>query len=96
MLESIESMMRKLPPPAPGKSANVACLLGLLFGGIGLGIYLKTVVDFVFPVALAVLASVIFGPEAGWVGGALVAGMYGYFRVHLAVDRPSDDQARAV
>lgn len=84
MLDGIEGMLRKLPRPAPNRSANVACLIGLLFGGIGLAIYLRTVVDFVFPVALAVLAAVIFGPEAGWVGGALVAALYGYFRVQVA------------
>lgn len=85
----IEDLMRKLPPPPPGRNPGIACVLGLLFGGIGLAIYLKNVVDFVFPVLIVVVLTVLLG-DIGWIGGALLAGLYGYFRVGVFVNNASE------
>jgi hypothetical protein len=83
MINGIETMMRKLPP-VTGKSPGLACVLGFLFGGIGLAIYFRNVVDAFFPAAIAVLATALIGVDAGWSAGALVAALYGYFRVTLS------------
>ena len=83
MINGIETMMRKLPPVSE-KSPGLACVLGFLFGGIGLAIYFRNVVDLIFPVAIAVLATVLIGADAGWFAGALLAALYGYYRVTLS------------
>jgi hypothetical protein len=50
-----------------------------LFGGIGLGLYFVSIVDFVIPIGLAIVGTVILGP-IGYLGGAIVAGLWGFFR----------------
>jgi hypothetical protein len=79
MLDSIVKLMDRLPPIYAEKNANLACVLGLLFGGIGLGIYFRSVVDFVLPIGIALAMTVVAG-DLGWVAGAIVASLYGYFR----------------
>ena len=37
-----------------------ACAIGLLFGGVGLAIYFRTVIDLVVPVAIVVLAAAVY------------------------------------
>jgi hypothetical protein len=83
MTDGIENLMRKLPP-VPGRNAGLASVLGFLFGGIGLAIYFRNVVDLFFPMAIAVLGTVLIGADAGWLAGALVAALYGYYRVILS------------
>lgn len=85
MLTIIESMMRKLPPPPAGRTPGMACVIGFLFGGLGLAIYLKNVVDLVFPVAIAIVLAILIG-DVGMIGGALFAALYGYFRVGIFVN----------
>ncbi|MCD0451936.1 hypothetical protein LO762_22465 [Actinocorallia sp. API 0066] len=82
MIGGIERLIRALPEPRYGASANVAAVVGFLFGGIGLAIYLRTVADFLIPVGIALAAIVLFG-DPGWFAGAVIAGIYGYFRVSL-------------
>lgn len=89
-MDEFEKLMRKLPAVPPGRSAGRACVIGVLFGGIGLAIYLKSIVDFVVPVLLILVLSVPLGADIGWIGGALFAGLYGYFRVGVfANETPS-------
>ena len=82
MLTDVENLMRQLPPPAKQRNENLACLIGFLFGGIGLAIYLRTVVDFVFPVAIGLALLLIYPPTI--LAGAVIAALYGYFRVKFA------------
>jgi hypothetical protein len=84
MLTGIENLMRKLPPPAKRRNENIACLIGFLFGGIGLAIYLRTVIDFVFPFSIAIALLVVYAGPPAWLAGAIVASLYGYFRVKFA------------
>ena len=83
MIDGIEQMMRQLPP-AYGKDAGVACIIGFVFGGLGLAIYLRNVVDLVFPVAITLFVSAFLGVQLGWLAGAIVASLYGYFRVTVS------------
>jgi len=89
MIDNIDIFMRKLPVPPAGRSAAVACVIGLLFGGIGLAIYLRNIVDFVLPVLMVIVLTVLVGGDVGVIGGALFAGLYGYVRVGVFV-RESD------
>jgi hypothetical protein len=73
-----------LPPPRKQRSPAVAVIVGFLFGGIGLALYFRTVVDFVIPVLFS-LASVAVGAainsrELGVVAGAFIAARWGYYR----------------
>jgi len=80
----LQEMMNQLPPPpANRRSPGIASVIGFLFGGIGLAIYFKNVVDLFFPVAVAIVAAVSLG-EGGWLIGAIVAALYGFYRAHLA------------
>ncbi|HME78741.1 MAG TPA: hypothetical protein VKI00_24740 [Mycobacterium sp.] len=85
MIDDIEKMMMRLPS-VKGKNAAVACIVGFIFGGIGLAVYFRNVVDLVFPVAVAFAASLVIGAlnAGGWLAGALFAALYGYFRVQLS------------
>ena len=86
MLSGIENLMRTLPPPAKQRNENIACLIGFLFGGIGLAFYLRTVIDFVFPFSIAIALVVVYPGPPAWLAGAIVAALYGYFRVKFAND----------
>jgi hypothetical protein len=73
-----------LPPPRKQRSPAAAAIVGFLFGGIGLALYFRTVVDFVIPVLYA-LASIAVGAamnlrELGIVAGAFIAARWGYYR----------------
>jgi hypothetical protein len=73
-----------LPPPRKQRSPAAAAVVGFLFGGIGLGLYFRSVLDFVIPV-LCALASVAIGAAAaygslGYLAGALIAARWGYYR----------------
>lgn len=69
----------KVPPVARPTNANVAAIIGLLIGGIGLGIYFRNVLDFLVPIAIAVILGLVIG-DIGILGGIILAGLYGYLR----------------
>ncbi len=83
MIDAIEQIMRKLPP-VKDKNAGVACALGFFFGGIGLAIYFRNIIDLVFPLAIGIFLTIFLGTDMGWFAGALLAATYGYFRVNLS------------
>ena len=68
------------------KNPGIACMVGVLFGSIGLGIYLKSFEDFVICTVVLMLL-VIFIPGVGVVPGFLLTGVYGYFRVKNSNER---------
>jgi hypothetical protein len=73
----------QLEPLDEIKNPFVAAACGFLFGGIGLGIYLKSVKDFLIPFAL-MFAIIILGiptGEALLVAVPFVWAAYGYYRV---------------
>ena len=79
----IEKMMKTLPP-VRGKSAGVACIVGFIFGGIGLAVYFRNVVDALFPLGVAFALIIVAGTDIGWLAGAVVAALYGYYRVQFS------------
>lgn len=73
-----------LSPPRKQRNPAVAAIVGFLFGGVGLALYFRTVVDLVIPVLFS-LASVAVGAamnsrELGVVAGAFIASRWGYHR----------------
>jgi hypothetical protein len=79
MLSRFEQLLDALPPLRRTTNANIACLVGLLTGGLGLAVYFRSVVDFAVPVAVAVAATLWLG-DFGVLGGAVLAGIYGFAR----------------
>ena len=76
---TVTSMSANMPSLKKRKSPGLAAVLGFLFGGIGLGIYFVSFIDFIIPVAIVVLAGAVM--KAGGVfAGAVIAAFWGYFR----------------
>ncbi len=71
--------LENMDPLSEKKDPTVALILGFLCGGIGLGIYFKSLIDFVFPVLFILVLSFSL-PVAGTFFGAVCVGVYGYFR----------------
>jgi hypothetical protein len=90
MVSETYKLMEKLSPLHKMKNPGLAAALGFAFGGIGLGIYLRSFIDFLFPIAVVLVASVVstgfamLGPDLGLLAGAIVAAMWGYFRVETS------------
>src|SRR5947208_14843358 len=84
-MKSVDWLLDKLPALRSKKNPGLAALLGLVIGGVGLGLYLWSFVDFLVPLAIVVALTLIFGATKvaaiGWLGGALIAAGWGYFRV---------------
>ena len=57
----------------------MACVIGILTGGLGLAVYFRSIVDAFMPIALVVLLGGLL-KDVGILGGLLVAGLYGYAR----------------
>lgn len=80
MIEQMEALFKKLGPLKAEKSPAVAAVWGFFLGGIGLGIYLLSFIDFIIPILVGFFIIYVAG-DPGWFVGALVASAYGYFRV---------------
>ena len=78
----------KLPILNSQKSPTSACIIGLLFGSIGIGIYLQSFTDFLIPLLVFIVLAVIV-PGLGALPGWIFAGLYGYFRVVNSNERRS-------
>ena len=87
MVSEIFKFMGKFPPLSKVRSPNLAAALGFAFGGIGLGIYLRSFIDFLCPIGIVIVVSTVstgvadLEPLVGFLAGAIVAAMWGYFRV---------------
>ncbi len=79
MLELGLAIWDKVPPVARSTNPNLAAAIGLVFGGIGLGIYFRNFLDFLVPIAIALILAVVIGDVGFW-GGVVLAGLYGYMR----------------
>lgn len=95
MLELLVKGLAKLPVLTKERSPNVAAAVGFLLGGIGLGIYFRSFIDFLLPLAIVIAlvatsSAVATGLSSlGWVAGAVIAGLYGYFRARQSNERRS-------
>jgi len=81
----------RLPAFSKRKDPALALILGLLLGGIGLGIYLRSWLDAIFPLIVVILLSVKF-PSGGVLYGAAIAGVWGCLRV-LSSNRQLEAQS---
>jgi predicted PurR-regulated permease PerM len=73
-------LLDKLPVLNSRKEPVVACIVGIVFGFIGVGIYLWSFTDFLIPLLFLIVLSIII-PFFGTVPGWIFAGLYAYFRV---------------
>jgi len=83
---------RWLPPLRKERSPAKAATIGLLFGGLGLGLYFKSVIDFLIPTLLYVASMVVWtaspkGSVVGFLGAATVAARWGYKRARQSNER---------
>jgi hypothetical protein len=53
-------------------------------------------VDLFFPVTVAIAVTFLVGADVGWLAGALLAALHGYFRVHLSNASGSLEPAESV
>jgi hypothetical protein len=83
VIDAIEKMMKKLPP-VRGKNAGVACVVGFIFGGIGLAVYFRNVVDVFIPLGVGLALMILARTDIGWLAGSVVAALYGYYRVQFS------------
>lgn len=80
-MESLAKFMDILPTLHGRKNSTLALIFGLIIGGLLLEIYFRSVVDFVIPIGLAIVSIVILGGDVGIMGGAIIAGLWGFLRV---------------
>jgi hypothetical protein len=55
-------IIEDLPPIPEKKNPVIAGILGFLFGGIELGLYFQTWKDFLYPVIVFVMLSILLAP----------------------------------
>ena len=85
-MKFIRGIFEKMPPLLKERNPRVAALVGFLFGGIGLGIYFRTFVDFALPFLFSFVALMILGPVIGdlgkgaWLIVGAIGSVYGYYR----------------
>jgi hypothetical protein len=86
MVDLLLKALAKLPALGKDRSPNVAAAIGFCFGGLGLGLYFRSFIDFVLPVAITIGLVVMTGAlgaaaaSLGWLAGAITASLYGYYR----------------
>jgi Kef-type K+ transport system membrane component KefB len=85
-MNDLFGLLDKLPVLNSKRNPIVACVIGLFFGSIGVGIYLQSFTDFLIPLLVFIVLAVII-PGLGAVPGWIFAGLYGYFRVSNSNER---------
>jgi hypothetical protein len=86
MMSTLKQILSSLPPLRRRKNPSLALVIGLAAGGLGLSIYFRSLIDLVVPVAIAIAAALMLG-DAGVLGGAIVAGLYGFARAQTSNER---------
>ena len=72
-------LLDNMDPLHEKKDPTISFILGFFCGGIGLGIYFRSLVDAIMPLVVLVILSVAI-PVGGTIFGAILAGLYGYYR----------------
>jgi hypothetical protein len=78
-MELIHAFLTHLPP-IRRCNANAAAAWGFVFGAVGLALYLRSFIDHVVTLLLAMVLMSATG-DIGWMAGALFASVWGYLRV---------------
>ena len=89
MAEIAEKLLGGLAPLRGPKNTNLACAIGFLFGGVGLAIYFRSVVDLFVPIAITIAGVVAYSALGGfgWFVGAVIAALYGDYRAQTSNQR---------
>lgn len=88
MTEFASWLFKALPPLSKTKNSQIAAVLGFLFGGIGLGIYFLSFIDFLIPILFAILlVGVLPSSEGALLAGAIISALWGYLRVENSNSR---------
>jgi hypothetical protein len=76
-------LTRRLPALSQKRNPKTAAAIGFLFGGIGLAVYFRSVVDAIIPIVVSLVCFTVIPDIAGldWVAGAAIASAYGRQRV---------------
>ena len=74
-MTEFDSLFDSMPVLGDRKSPEISALLGFVLGGIGLGIYHRSVIDFLLPMLLVLMLSPlhVFGLFGGWCSPASTA-----------------------
>lgn len=78
-LGTVERLFDRLPRLRMRKTPLLAALLGFLAGGIGIGIYFRSWLDFGLVFVPAFLLTYVL-PDGWWIVFSVAAAAYGYFR----------------
>ncbi len=78
----IKLLLEDLPPIREKKDPVVAGILGFLLGGIGLGLYFQSWKDFLYPVIVFIMLSILLIPfiVVGPFLGCVFASLWGVVR----------------
>jgi hypothetical protein len=83
MFEYLVKQLQYLPPLRGKKNPIWALAIGFLTGGVGLGIYFRSLIDSLVPILLTIGVG-YYSDQAlylGWMLGPSVTAVYGYARV---------------
>ncbi|HWX96078.1 MAG TPA: hypothetical protein VNZ01_04425, partial [Solirubrobacteraceae bacterium] len=69
MLDLLVKGLGRLPALRTERRPNVAAFIGFFFGGLGLGLYFRSFVDFLLPIAVTVVLIV----TSSSIGGGLAS-----------------------
>jgi hypothetical protein len=92
-MDWLYGLMDRLPALSRDKSPNVAAFIGFVFGGLGLGIFFRSFVDFLIPIGIVLAVNLLYGSLATsdyWIGvltGSIIAAVYGAVRAKNSNDR---------
>jgi hypothetical protein len=75
----IKELVKDLPPLKKKKNPVVAALAGFFLGGIGLGLYLQSWKDCVYPILIFILLSLVF-PGIGTLAALALTSVWGFVR----------------
>ena len=82
VIRSAYALVEKMPPLRARKDPRLAALAGLALGGIGLGLYFGTMVDFLVPLCIWITLVIFSGPTGGLllIAAPVFTAIFGYKR----------------
>jgi hypothetical protein len=94
--QSVSWIARHRKPLSRSRSTPLVVLLGLVFGAIGVGIYLRSFLDFVVCMVLTSAAALVYAETQSF--GAFVlyvtgSALYGFHRVRASNEKRAADPA---
>lgn len=84
---------RIVPPLSRRRNPTVALIVGFLFGGVGLAIYFRSLLDGILAVTVFVVSTSQFA-ASGSLATCAIIGIWGYLRAHSSNARLDAAEAR--